>query len=377
MSPKTNNLGPMERIVGTIQPYAWGSKTALASLQGKPESDGPEAELWYGSHPSAPSRFQATGAVIGDLPFLVKILAAGAPLSIQTHPNASQARAGFAREEAAGVPLKAPTRTYRDANHKPEIIIALTEFEALCGFRPVDEIASVFHSLGTVHLNVFADGLGRTPEGIRELLGLLLGLGANDRASLVESLVRVCSRPSFAANDTAQLVLRLHEFYPGDIGCVVALMLNHVTLAPGQAIFLAAGNVHAYIGGLGVEVMATSDNVVRGGLTPKHIDVPELLHVIDPTPLLHPVFRPTVDATPGVETVMYHPPVHDFAVDRITLEGATKSWVATHDEIVLCTEGSVNDLLPTQAALVQAGEHVHLRGRGVAWRAFQPVPGRE
>jgi mannose-6-phosphate isomerase len=373
MLPERNSLGLVERITGTVQPYAWGSTTALASLRGIAPTGEPEAELWYGSHPSAPSRFVLTGAPIGDLPFLVKILAAGAPLSIQTHPNLAQARAGFAREEAAGLALSAPTRTYRDANHKPEIIIALTEFEALCGFRPAAEITSVFHSFGTVHLRILADGLAPTPEGIRELLGMLFSLGSDDRKQLVESLVRVCERSSFTANDTAQLVLRLNEFYPGDIGCVVALMLNHVTLAPGQAIFLDAGNLHAYISGMGVEVMANSDNVVRGGLTPKNIDVPEMLRVVNPTPLLDPVFRPVIDATPGVETVRFHPPVTDFAVDRITLEGAPASWSATHDEIVLCTAGSVNGLGPADAAVVHAGEHIELRGDGVVWRVFQPV----
>jgi mannose-6-phosphate isomerase len=372
VSPERNSLGVMERISGTVQSYAWGSTTALASLRGIDPTGQPEAELWFGSHPSAPSRLVANGEPIDDLPFLVKILAAGAPLSIQTHPNLAQARAGFAREEAAGLPLGAPTRTYRDANHKPEIIIALTEFEALCGFRPAAEIASVFRSFGTAHLRTLGDGLAPTPEGIRELLAMLFNLGPDDRAQLVEGLVRVCERPSYGANDTAQLVLRLNTFYPGDVGCVVALMLNHITLAPGQAIFLAAGNLHAYIGGMGVEVMATSDNVVRGGLTPKHIDVPEMMRVVDPTPLLDPVFRPVVDATPGVETVHFHPPVTDFAVDRITLEGASTTWTATHNEIVLCTAGSVNGLGPSDAALVRAGEHVELRGRGVVWRVRQP-----
>jgi mannose-6-phosphate isomerase len=365
----------VERITGTVQPYAWGSTTALAALRGRAPSAGPEAELWYGSHPSAPSLVEATGAPIGEVPFLVKILASAEPLSIQTHPNLAQAREGFAREEAAGLARNAPTRTYRDANHKPEIIIALTEFEALCGFRPVAEIVRTFHSFGTVHLNVLADGLHEnpTPGGIRELLGQLFNLRPDDRQQLVGGLVRVCQRPAFFANDTAQLVARLNEFYPGDIGCVVALMLNHVRLAPGQAIFLDAGNLHAYIQGMGVEVMSTSDNVVRGGLTPKHIDVPELLRVVDPTPLLDPVFRPVVDATPGVETVRYHPPVSDFAVDRITLEGAPAMWTAFADEIVLCTAGLVNRLGPSDAALVHAGEHVELRGAGVVWRVRQPA----
>jgi mannose-6-phosphate isomerase len=364
----------VERIVGTVQPYAWGSKTAIAALRGRPSSSEPEAELWYGSHPSARSRLEATGEPIGDLPFLVKILAAAEPLSIQTHPNLTQAREGFAREEAASLARNAATRTYRDANHKPEIIIALTEFEALCGFRPVAEIVEAMRSIGARELAVFADTLASepNPDGIRRTLGQLLTMPPGDRAHLVDAVMRACTRPAARANESAELVERLHQFYPGDIGCVVALMLNHVRLTPGQAIFLDAGNVHAYIQGMGVEVMSTSDNVVRGGLTPKHIDVPELLHIVDPTPLVDPVFRPVVDATPGVETVRYHPPVADFAVDRITLEGASAKWTAKHDEIVLCTAGLVNGLGPPDAALVRAGEHVELRGHGVVWRVRQP-----
>jgi mannose-6-phosphate isomerase len=364
----------VERITGTVQPYAWGSKTAIAALRGRQPSASPEAELWFGSHPSAPSRVEATGEPVGELPFLVKILAAAEPLSIQTHPNLAQAREGFAREEAAGLARNAPTRTYRDANHKPEIIIALTEFEALCGFRPVSDIVETLRSIGARELAPFADALGseQTPDGIRRVLGQLLTMSLDDRVHLVDSVVRACNRPAARSNESAELVTRLHHFYPGDVGCVVALMLNHVRLSPGEAIFLDAGNLHAYIHGTGVEVMSTSDNVVRGGLTPKHIDVSELLRVINPMPLLDPVFRPIVDATPGVETVRYHPPVADFAVDRITLEGAAARWTTEHDEIIVCTSGSAAGLMPGDAALAHAGESITVRGTAVLWRVTRP-----
>lgn len=361
----------MERIIGLVQPYAWGSRTGLAALRGETSSDEPEAELWYGSHPVAPSRVAATGRELEGLPYLLKILAAAEPLSIQTHPNREQAQIGFAREEQSGLALTAPTRTYRDPNHKPEIIVALTPFEALCGFRPADETIQVLSSLSCRELAPFIEVLRRSPDadGLRHILSELLTMPESDRRTVVAAVTRAADR---SHAPTADLVTKLSSIYPGDIGVVVALLLNHLTLAPGEAIFLAAGNLHAYLEGTGVEVMAASDNVVRGGLTPKHIDVPELLRVVDTTPLDDPRYRPVVDATPGVEIVRYHPSVDDFAVDRITLDGMTTSWAAEHDEIILVTSGTVNGLGPTEAAIVRADESVSLRGTGVAWRVFQP-----
>jgi mannose-6-phosphate isomerase len=315
----------MRRIDGTIFSYDWGSKFALADLRGESPSETPQAELWYGSHKSAPSRFVDSGQPIGELPFLVKILCAAQPLSIQTHPNRAQACAGFAREEASGVDLHSAKRTYRDANHKPEMIIALTRFEALCGFRPVSEIVSVFNSVRNDDSRSLARALEAQSSGagVHDMLESLYTLPSLRQRRLVESVVVAARQTSFANSALSQLVLRLHSLFPGDIGIAVALMLRHVVLEAGQAMFLAAGTLHAYVEGTGVEVMATSDNVVRGGLTKKHLDVPELLRIVDSSPSVDPMLRPVRKSLRGVDVARFRRPTTEFAVDRIALNNAS------------------------------------------------------
>jgi mannose-6-phosphate isomerase len=347
----------MQLITGTMQRYEWGSLDAIARVQHREPDGRPEAELWFGSHPAGPTRFSATGAHIPTLPFLVKLLAAAKPLSIQTHPTFTQALIGYARENEAGVPLDSPRRTYRDDNHKPEMIVALTEFEAWCGFRPVDETVALLRAIPSKRLRPFAEVLtGTSDNPLRTVLGLLLTLPADDQHRLVADVVEACHRQSMHRAETDALVNAEFHF-PGDIGCVVTLLLNHVVLAPGEALYLGAGNLHAYGRGLGVEVMATSDNVIRGGLTPKHIDVPELLRTVDTTPLIEPRLVPTVIAEPGVEILSFNPPVSEFAVERITLEGMSHEWTAEHHEVLICTNG----------------EAVRLRGNGTVWRVRQPT----
>jgi mannose-6-phosphate isomerase len=281
------------KIANHPRDYAWGSKTLMADYFGWRETGAPMAEVWFGTHPGSPATLADNPHVtlrehIGqDLPFLLKLLAADRPLSIQAHPNLEQARAGFERENAAGLPLSAAMRNYRDANHKPEAIVALTNFEALCGFRSLPQIKNLlldmveapdasetFVAIAKQWLDAFiADGLAALVAAIlRPQLGgepiVLDGFNAE--------LARMAD---FSAR--FELASRLNELHPGDPGVVLALLLNHVYLEPGEALYLPAGNVHAYLGGLGVEVMASSDNVLRGGLTSKHIDVPELLSVLD------------------------------------------------------------------------------------------------
>ncbi len=326
----------MQRIDGVVQAYAWGSTTAIPALQGRSPSGGPEAELWLGAHPLAPSRLvpptegiadlaaliasdpvAALGADIADrfaggLPFLMKVLAAAEPLSLQTHPSAAQAAAGFAAEEAAGVPRRAATRRYRDPHHKPELVCALTPFEALCGFRPPEEIAA---SLTEAGAGSWANRLRR--DGLPACFAALYGSEPPAQRSLVE---RVAGRHP--------LVARLAARHPGDIGCVAALFLHHVVLEPGQALFLGPGNLHAYLEGVAVEVMANSDNVLRAGLTPKHVDVDELLRVVRCEPVALDVLTPAPDgayASPAPEFRLRRPPL------PATLHGPA---------IVLCTEGA-------------------------------------
>lgn len=322
-------------ITNTPRDYAWGSATAIADLLGTPPSGGPQAELWLGTHPGSPSQ-TADGSLsdIAQLPFLLKVLAAASPLSLQAHPTIAQARAGFARENAAGVPLDAAHRNYKDELHKPEIIFALTPFRALCGFRPAAETgASIERLLGAVPgdapLNGWLDRLG-SDDDIRDTFEWLISRGAGVD-ELVASLVTAAA---LVEGEHFTLVTELARAYPGDPGIAISLMLNLAVLLPGEVLFLPAGNIHAYIEGLGIELMAASDNVLRGGLTPKHVDVDELLAVLDFTPLPVPYLRAISD---GPTADVFRPNVRDFELVHVTGD-ASLELVA--DAIVLCTAGS-------------------------------------
>jgi mannose-6-phosphate isomerase len=309
----------MRQLTGPIRTYAWGSRTALAALQGRPvPSADPEAELWLGAHPSAPAvvgggrplaellAADPVGA-LGEpvlerfgprLPYLLKVLAAAAPLSLQVHPDAEQARTGFAAE--IGRPV-GTVRRYVDPYHKPEVLVAVEEFDALCGFRPPAGSAKLLASFEVPALDPIIAALTNRSESdaLRGAVELIMRLPSAQREPLVTAVVdsarqRVASTaPAFA------LAVRLGELYPGDVGVVLALLLNQVRLSPDEALFIPAGNLHAYVEGVGVELMAASDNVLRGGLTPKHVDVPELLRVLRYGVLLDPVLRPD-EVAPGV-----------------------------------------------------------------------------
>lgn len=341
-----------------IQHYAWGSRTGLAQLLGRPAAAQPEAELWIGAHPKAPSRLsdgrslrdailQDPSAMLGaeverrfgaELPFLLKVLAVDAPLSLQAHPNIEQARAGFAREQSLGVPIDAPERTYKDANHKPELLCALTPFEALSGFRPRAEAAELFASLGLKSIDIASALLH--DGGLRAAFTALFSLPKEHHAEVGAEVVRACERLAarpgpFSAS--LGLAVELWQRYPGDIGVVASLLLNHVTLGPLEAIYLEAGSLHAYLRGVGVEIMANSDNVLRGGLTPKHVDVPELLRILrfESSP---PTLAPARTASAG--EVSYETPAPDFRLSRIDLSPAP-GIVSTPSgpELLLCTDG--------------------------------------
>lgn len=314
-------------ITNTPRDYAWGSTTAIPELLGMAPTGAPQAELWLGTHPGSPAR-TATGLLTEHttLPFLLKVLAAASPLSLQAHPTLEQAREGFARENAAGVPIDAPERNYKDALPKPEMLFALTPFRALCGFRTAEETRADLALLGD--LDDWSDRLAT--GGIQATFEWLMS-GDAEIAALVSRIVASASRVDGAH---FELVGQLAAAYPGDPGIAVSLMLNLAVLAPGEAIFLPAGNIHAYIGGTGIELMAASDNVLRGGLTPKHVDVPELLRVLDFTPGPVPYLQPKV-LTPGV--VAYRPGVPDFELLRVT---ASASVELSSDAIALCSGGS-------------------------------------
>ncbi|MFM2352848.1 MAG: mannose-6-phosphate isomerase, class [Actinomycetota bacterium] len=341
------------RIENTPRPYAWGSTTAIAELLGTTPSGGPEAELWLGDHPGSPARIvagDASGAsdlsamllARGEkLPFLLKVLAAGEPLSLQAHPTIAQAREGFARENAAGIALDAANRNYKDELHKPELIFALSDpFIALAGFRPVAEARSALAAAEQPALAAFIDKLvddAALPDLVRWLIA-----GGPEVTAVVDAVVATARTLEHDARDTPSwaTVRRLADFYPGDPGIAMSTLMHTVVLRPGEALYLPTGNIHSYQQGLAIEVMAASDNVLRGGLTPKHVDAAELMRVLDARPVAEPRIAP-VELLPGVHR--FTPDVVDFAltlveagsaVDGITLETGGPA-------IVLCLEGEV------------------------------------
>ncbi|MCT7660927.1 mannose-6-phosphate isomerase, class I [Mycobacterium deserti] len=364
----------MHLLRGAVRTYAWGSRTAIADFTGRPSPTAhPEAELWFGAHPGDPAFLETDqgerslldalrddpegqlGAAVcgrfGDtLPFLLKVLAADEPLSLQAHPSAEQAVEGFAREERMGLAVSAPNRNYRDPSHKPEILVALGQFEALAGFRPAARTVELMRALAVTDLDPFVNLLSgqSDADGLRALFTTWITLPQPDLDVLVPAVidgaihyVRTGQR-EFAAE--ARTVLELGERYPGDAGVLASLLLNRISLQSGEAIYLPAGNLHAYLQGVGVEVMANSDNVLRGGLTPKHVDVPELLRVLDFTPATEHLIRPKI-IKDGTELV-YDTPAPEFAVSVLCIDGEQLGHEidapTRHDgpQILLCTEGS-------------------------------------
>jgi len=259
----------VEEITGVVQHYAWGDPTFIPELLGRQPDGQPWAELWLGTHPNGPSRLadgRPLDEVTGPLPYLLKVLAAAEPLSLQTHPSEEQARDGYQR----GV--------FGDPYAKPELLCALTRFDALCGVRPVDETSALLGEIGL-------DRLGQAIAG-HGVAATIAGLFAGDIP--IAPIVDACE-PAAATHREAELVTRLAARYPGDPSVAITLLLNRVTLEPGEAIRLGPGNLHAYLHGAGIELMGASDNVVRGGLTTKRVDVDLLLATLDDTPLFDPV----------------------------------------------------------------------------------------
>lgn len=280
----------MFEITNTPRPYSWGSTTALAGLRGVEPSGQPEAELWFGDHAGSPSVRVDDGRSLTEwerdagrphLPFLLKLLAVATPLSVQVHPTRDSALAGFERENAAGVPLDSPNRNYKDSNHKPEIIRAVSEFSALSGFRPADERADILAHLVVAEVPGADDLITAAALGLRNVVERIVRHDdfAVTLAKALPSVTATTGTPHIDdAIATAQLVA---SAFPDDPGAVLALLLNHVVLAPGEALAVPAGTVHAYLSGVGVEVMASSDNVLRGGCTTKHIDANEFIDVVE------------------------------------------------------------------------------------------------
>ncbi|SKC74164.1 mannose-6-phosphate isomerase, class I [Plantibacter cousiniae (nom. nud.)] len=370
----------------TPRDYAWGSSTAIAEVLGSEPSGRPEAELWLGAHPGAPTPIADPSTVgghadlerwlaadpaalggRGSLPFLLKVLAAAHPLSLQAHPDLDRAAAGFAAENERGVPLDAPHRNYKDALHKPELIVALRDgFEALCGFRElaatdallVDLVASAPDPAAAARITMLR-GMLAAPDGLRDTVRILL---EQLPGGLLDALVASAAAPGSGAFDAERaLVGRLAEEYPGDPGIAVALLLNLVTLRAGEALYLPAGNIHAYLRGIGVELMAASDNVLRGGLTPKHVDVTELLEVLEFEPRPVPWLTPT---DLGGGRSLFVPDVPDFELLRVDLSREPSeqdpSFRLPGPGIAIVTDGSVRIAGATSSVELDRGGYAFI-----------------
>ena len=395
-----------ELLTGVRQPYAWGSRTFIPELLGEEPTDEPQAELWLGAHTSAPSTLgdrplteviaaDPAGVVGADvvrdfgdgLPFLLKVLAADKPLSLQAHPTRAQAEEGYAREEGAGVARDASDRLYKDTWPKPEMLCALQDSEALCGFRDPDATHALFAQLDVPAALELVAPLAEasTPpdERLAAVFGRLLRLSGDQRDVVGQVAEAAAAVPSSDGELGlfARTARELAAHYPGDPGVLAGLLMNRVALAPQQAVFLPAGNLHAYLHGGGVEIMANSDNVMRGGLTPKHVDVDELLAVLDFTPGF-PGYVEPVEEAPGCWR--YPTPAPEFALWRLepreTVVEVPRTDVA---RVLLVTDGSVvveggSDDLPLhrgQSAFARAGEQILVSGTGTVFLAGPGVGG--
>lgn len=356
----------MRRILplkGRIQPYQWGSLTAIPDLLGVQPDGSPQAELWLGAHPVAPSRVEKDGGIISlidlieklpdqilghsvalkydnHLPFLFKVLAAAKPLSIQAHPNAQQAAEGFEKESGKGIKLDAHNRSYKDRNHKPECICAITEFWALNGFRKIETIIPL---LGAACPETLAPELARLSEnshtdGLKVFFeGLMTKSETEVESILAEAVGRAEIRKE--TDPAFSWLLKLHGEYPRDIGALSPVILNLIRLTPGEALYLEAGRLHAYLDGVGIELMANSDNVLRGGLTAKHIDLPELLKVLSFEETVPDILSPSPDSQ-GERT--YPTPAEEFVLSEISTSKQVhyRSPEKRSVEIILCVKGS-------------------------------------
>ncbi len=353
------NIYKLENI---IQEYSWGSKTAIPELLGyKNQYKKPQAELWMGAHPKAPSKVLVNDkktvlsdiikdnpeAVLGEsvskeyggkLPFLFKILAAEEPLSIQAHPNSNQAKKGFDRENSLGIPLSSPERNYKDPNHKPEIICALSSFKALSGFRKIEDIIADFSAITSKSVKKEISILKEHPDsnGLKLFFNFFINLTGERKNRLISDSVKYAG---IQKDERYAWIVKLYNKFPGDVGALCPLLLNYIKLSPGEAMYLSAGELHSYLEGLGIELMANSDNVLRGGLTVKHVDVKELLNTLTFHAGRPDIIRP--QQLTGSEEV-YKTPAREFRLSRITVSEKTSFFTDKNRavEMLICVKGN-------------------------------------
>jgi len=390
----------MQKLINSVQNYAWGSKTALTELYGIANPDQqPMAELWMGAHPKSSSKIDVHGEVkslrdvidsdkaawlgnavnqrFGELPFLFKVLCAAQPLSIQVHPNKQASEIGFAKENAAGIPIDAAERNYKDPNHKPELVFALTPFLAMNAFREFSEIVSLLQPVAGAHTAIAHFLENPNAEGLSQLFASLLNMQGEEKAHALAVLAAALNSQQGEPWETIRLIA---QFYPDDSGLFSPLLLNVVKLNPGEAMFLFAETPHAYLQGVALEVMANSDNVLRAGLTPKYIDIPELVANVkfEAKPAAELLTQPVKN---GAE-LDFPIPVDDFAFALHDLSRNETAIAQQSAAILFCVEGEAIlsqgeqrlVLKPGESAIISASEPpVSVSGVGRLARVFNKL----
>jgi mannose-6-phosphate isomerase len=365
-----------------IQHYLWGGKFP-ADFTNLSDTREPQAELWMGTHPRLPSKHSGTdksladyvqeqpeallgeAASYGELPFLFKVLSAAKPLSIQAHPSKDQAQRGFSRENALGIPLDAQNRNYKDNNHKPEILSPITEFTALSGFRESREIIEFFGQLNAQELVriLKEDGIAKFYQAIVELPQV-------ERARLIQLA-------SSLEGNEGYWISRLQQEFPDQLGVLAPLYLNLIHIKPGEALYMDAGILHAYLEGTGIELMANSDNVLRAGCTKKHVDVPELLQVLKfiqgPPELIKPILEDGWQC--------FHTEAEEFTLSRREIGEETLLFHTENvPHILLLVQGSISvqeegdgkifRLSPGNSLFIAADSPaIRIKGSGLVFRA--------
>ncbi|MBM3070924.1 mannose-6-phosphate isomerase [Enterobacter sp. RHBSTW-00994] len=391
----------MQKLINSVQNYAWGSKTALTDLYGIANPDNlPMAELWMGAHPKSSSKIEdASGQVrslrdvieadkatllsdkvanrFGELPFLFKVLCADQPLSIQVHPNKKASELGFAKENAAGIPLDAAERNYKDPNHKPELVFALTPFLAMNAFREFSEIVSLLQPVAGANKAIAHFLENPDSAGLSQLFASLLNMQGDEKSHALAVLKAALNSQQ---GEPWQTIRVIAEFYPDDSGLFSPLLLNVVKLNPGEAMFLFAETPHAYLQGVALEVMANSDNVLRAGLTPKYIDIPELVANVKfvAKPAAELLTQP-VKKGPELDFPI---PVDDFAFSLHDLNRTETPVAQDSAAILFCVEGEATlnkddqrlVLKPGESAFIAANESpITVSGTGRLARVFNKL----
>lgn len=386
----------MHLLRNKVRPYAWGSRTVIAELQGREvPAPHPEAELWMGAHPDDPSSVLDADGVehsllrlvdddpvgqLGEryasrwanrLPFLLKVLAADEPMSMQVHPSLEQAKAGYEREQEAGLPRQAPHRNYPDPTAKPELVCALSEFHVLAGFRRADRTLDLLDDLEAPGLARYTGLLAAQPDaaGLRALFTTWITLPSEVLDDLLPQVLDACVlhvKAHGPFDHECRTVLELGERYPGDPGVLAALLLNHLVLGPGEAVYLAAGNLHAYLRGTAVEILANSDNILRCGLTPKHVDVPELLRIVDFQHGDMPVLRGERVAP---HLLTYTTATPEFELSRLEWPAGEAGAVSLHHggpQVLICTDGAAVITTGTSTLRLARGDSAWIPARDCA-----------